>query len=179
MVQPLPPTDPGALGQTPLDPAAFGEKHVGTPAGAAAGEYVRDRFTEAGLADVHLEPFEFPRHDVISSSLSLTIDGTPASPGYDVFDGSGSGHAEGECVFVGAAREEDLVGVDLVGKIAVVQRSVSFHRSTQFVNVSAAGATAMLYLSIADNNLRQVGSVRRAWDALGPIPAITIGTDDG
>jgi aminopeptidase YwaD len=177
--QPPGPTDPATLDKTLMDLAAFGEKHVGTPGGAMAGSYVQSRMQQIGLTDVHLEQFSFPRHDVSSSSLALDIDGTPQTIGFDVFDGSGSGHADATLIYVGSAHPDDLLGKDLTGKIAVVERDMSYHRSTQFVNVTAAGASAMLYLSVAQNNLRQVGSVRRAWEAMGSIPAITIGADDG
>jgi Zn-dependent M28 family amino/carboxypeptidase len=43
-----------------------------------------------------------------------------------------------------------------------------------------AGAVAMLYNSAASGNLIQVGSVRTdGWSPIGPIPAVTIGNDDG
>lgn len=162
-----------------MDLAAIGEKRVGTPGGAMAGSYVQSRLAALHLTDLHTEPFAFPRHDVISSSLSMTIAGAPMTVGFDVFDGSGSGHADADLIFVGSAQPSDLAGKDLTGKVAVVERNQSYHRSTQFVNVAAAGASAMLYISVAQNNLRQVGSVRRSWEALSPIPAITIGADDG
>jgi Zn-dependent M28 family amino/carboxypeptidase len=73
----------------------------------------------------------------------------------------------------------DLQGVDLTGKIALVKRETSFHRSAQLRNVAAKGAAAMLYLSVAPQNLRQVGSVRFGWNATEQIPAISIGADDG
>jgi Zn-dependent M28 family amino/carboxypeptidase len=53
------------------------------------------------------------------------------------------------------------------------------HRSTQYADAASAGAAALLVVSSAPRNLRQVGSVRRAWEAMGPIPALTIGADDG
>jgi 3-oxoacyl-[acyl-carrier-protein] synthase-1 len=37
----------------------------------------------------------------------------------------------------------------------------------------------MLYVSKVQDNLRQVGSVRRDFEDLGPIPAITVGKEDG
>src|SRR5438132_688989 len=175
----LAPTDGAALRKTLDDLAVFGEKHVGTEGATRAGEMLLARFSAAGLGGAHFESFDFPRHDLVSSSLSVTVDGAPQSPGFDVFEGCGSGHADGDVVWVGAAMDADLAGVDLTGKIAMVQRIQSFHRSSQYRNVAAKGAVAMLYQSAAQDNLRQVGSVRLTFESLGPIPAITIGADDG
>ncbi len=171
---------PAAL-MTTLDAlAAFGEKRVGTMPGQMAGEYIRDRMAAIGLSDVHAESWTIPRHTVGAASLAISIDGAAAtSPGFDVFYGSGGGHAEGDLVFVGSATSTDLAGKDLTGKIALVERNRFYHRSTQYKNVTAAGARGMLYLSLAAMNERQVGSVSLSWESVGPIPAITIGADDG
>lgn len=176
----LEPTDQTQLLATLDDLAAMGEKAAGTPAGAQAAAYIHDRFTRLGLTDVHEETFMFPRWELTSKSLTITIDGVAMSPGFDVFEAAGAGSlADAPIVDVGTATEGELVGRDLTGKVALVVRDPSFHRSTQFANVTAHGAGAMLYLSIAPRNLRQVGSVRSAWEAAGTIPALTVGADDG
>lgn len=174
----LPPADPAALDATLHDLAAMGQKQAGTPAGATAASYIQDRFNALGLHDVHMEPFGFPRWALSQKSFSVTIDGKTMVPGFDVFEASGSGSANAAIVDAGNATENDLGGLDLAGKIAMVQRDVSYHRSSQLRNVAAKGAVAMLYLSVAPQNLRQVGSVRLDWEDADPIPAITIGADD-
>ena len=176
---PLAPTDPKALLRTLEDLAAFGEKHVGTEAGQKAGEYVRGRLQAAKLGDLHMESFATPRYDRVSSSLAVTIAGAASKPGFDVFEFSGSGHAEGNVVYVGVGSEVDLMPLDLTGKIALVDRTALYHRSTQYRNVTAKGAAAMLYVSDAPDNLRQVGTVRLTWSSPSTIPAITIGKLDG
>jgi Zn-dependent M28 family amino/carboxypeptidase len=175
----LGPTDQGALMKSLQDLAAFGKKHVGTDGAKQAADYLVDRFKKLGLSDVHTETFQFPRWDLMSSSMTISIDGAAMTPGFDVFEASGSGHADGQLVWCNTAKDEDLVGVDLTGKIALVVRDPNFHRSAQYKNVGDKGAVAMLYLSIAPSNLRQVGSVRFTWEGAGSIPAITIGADDG
>jgi aminopeptidase YwaD len=175
----LGPTDPKALERTLMDLAAFGNKHVGTDGAAQAAQYLVARFKKLGLQDVHTEPFQFPRFDLMSSSITVSIDGAPMTPGHDVFEASGSGHADGDVVWCNTAKDEDLAGVDLKGKVALVVRDPNFHRSAQYKNVTDKGAVAMLYLSIAPSNLRQVGSVRFTWEGAGTIPAVTIGADDG
>ena len=174
-------TNPAALMTTLEDLAMFGEKHVGTDSGHMAGEYVRGRMTKAGLTDVHKETFAVPRWDLASKSLSVSVDGKASTPPLEVFEGSGSGHvAAAEVVWVADATPMALAGKDLHGKVALVERNPAYHRSTQYLNVTDAGAVAMLYVSAAPMNLTQVGSVRRTWGTVvGPIPAVTVGADDG
>jgi aminopeptidase YwaD len=179
---PAPPkaTDPKELVATLETLATFPEKRVGTAGGRQAGEYVMERMRKIGLTGLKMESFRFPRHQVTSSSLSLTNDGAASAPAHDVFEGSGGGHADAEVVYVGIARPENLTNVDLTGKVALVERSRDYHRSAQYANVSAKGAAAMLYLSVAPENLIQIGSVRTdTWKAIGAIPAITVGAVDG
>jgi len=176
----LEPTDQAQLLATLEDLAAMGEKAAGTPAGEQAAAYIHDRFTRLGLQDVRYETFAFPRWALVSKSLTITIDGVASTPGFDVFEAAGGGAlADAPIVDAGTATAGELATKDLTGKVALVVRDPSFHRSAQFANVTAAGAAAMLYLSIAPANLRQVGSVRTAWEAAGTIPAITVGADDG
>ena len=171
---------PSSLLQTLNDLASFGNKHVGTPAGAKAGDYVLQRLKAAGLDEVHFEPFDFPRYDLDSSSLSLSIDGgAPTPTGYDVFEASGTGSADADVVYVGQATPEAIAAAGGVsGKIALVDRDLSYHRATQTANVAAAGGVGMIMGSSSPNNLRQVGSVRWAWETKVAIPAITVGMTD-
>jgi Zn-dependent M28 family amino/carboxypeptidase len=174
------PTRPQALATTLQELAGFGDKHVGTAPGQAAGEYLLARFRKLGLSDAHTESFAFPRHDVVSSALAVNLGGAALSIGFDVLEGSGSGHADADLVYVGTATPMELSGIDVHGKIALVDRALSYHRAAQYRNLSAAGAVAMVYVSAASQNLRQVGSVRYdGWSPLGPIPAISIGQVDG
>ncbi len=175
----LDPTDPQDLLATLDDLAAFGNKHAGSPEAQQAAAYLTDRMNAIGLSNVHSEPFTFPRWQEESKSLTLTIDGLAMTIGFDVFEASGSGSVDAEVVDAGTATEGDLARVDVSGKVALVVRDPSFHRAAQYRNLQRAGAAAMLYLSIAPENLRQVGSVRFDWEAAGTIPAITVGADDG
>lgn len=176
----LGPTDQAGLQQSLEELAAFGAKIAGTPEAAAAASYIEGRFASLGLSDIHRETFQFPKWDVTSKSMSITIDGVAMTPAFEVFEASGGGSiANAEIVNVETATDAELNDVDLTGKIALVVRNPSFHRSAQFRNVAAHGAVAMLYLSVAPENLIQIGSVRFDWEAAGEIPAITIGADDG
>ena len=176
---PLAKTDPAALLTTLTDLAAFGNKRAGSPEGAQAAAYLHDRFQKLGLLGVHDESFGIPRWTLTSAAVSISIGSTVSTPPFEVFEASGSGHAKGALIRVHAAREADVATLDLTGKIALVDRDPTYHRSAQYKNVIAKGATAMLYVSTAPTNLRQVGSVRDAWESAGTIPAISIGADDG
>ncbi len=174
------PTDPNAILGTLNDLAAFGNKHVGTDPGRQAGEYVFQQMQKIGLTSVHMESWQFPRHVVDSQSLVATVAGSDMTPAFEVFEGSGIGHADADVVYCGKAHPEEVAAVNLQGKIALLDRDMSYHRSAQYENVAGAGAVAMLYNSASDGDLIQVGSVRfDGWSPLGPIPAITIGNADG
>jgi Zn-dependent M28 family amino/carboxypeptidase len=177
---PPPPTDPNDLLATLQDLSAMGDKGAGTAAGAQAAAYISQHMTSIGLADVHYEELAFPQWKLVTKSMTVTIDGAAITPGFDVFEASGAGSiTNADIVDVGTATAGELAGKNLAGKVALVVRDPSFHRSAQFQNIARAGAAAMLYLSIAPKNLRQVGSVRFGWEAAGAIPAITVGADDG
>jgi hypothetical protein len=169
-----------ALYRTLEDLAAFGEKRVGTDAGFAAGEYVAERMRAAGLQEVRFDSFRFPHHQVHRASLVVRTGGAPVGVGFEVLEGSAGGRLCGPLTFVGFADQPDmLVKRDLRGRIALVERNPLLHRSTQYLNVAQAGAAAMISISAAPGNLRQVGSVRRSWEAAGPIPALSVGAVDG
>jgi aminopeptidase YwaD len=176
---PLGPTDQKKLAQTLVDLAAMGPKHAGTDGTAQAARYLVARMKALGLGQVHTESFRFPRWDLDSSSLAVSIDGAEMAPGFDVFEASGSGHADAPLVWAATAHDSDLAGLDLAGKIALVARDPGFHRAAQLRNVAAHGAAAMIMLSIAPANLRQVGSVRFTFESADAIPALTVGADDG
>lgn len=159
--------------------ASLGFKRVGSSEGAAAGDYVSQRFTQAGLADVHFEPFSFPKYDVVSSSLAATVEGAAVAMAHDVFSQSGKGHVDADVVYVGKGHEKDYEGKDVTGKVVLLDRDPTFHRSSQFRLVHAHGGAAMLYVSQAPDDLVQIGTVADPEDGLGPIPAVTVGKDDG
>ncbi|MEP6860430.1 MAG: M28 family peptidase [Deltaproteobacteria bacterium] len=175
----LAPTDPTTLEPTLDALAAFGEKRAGSTAGQMAAMYIQGKFADLGLTDIHTESFHFPRWQLMDKSFSVTIDGVTTTPGFDVFEAAGAGTVDALVVDAGTATPGDLQNLDLTGKIALVRRDQSYHRSTQLKNVREAGAVAMLYLSVAPQNLRQVGSVRYDWETDDALPAITIGADDG
>ncbi|MBY0279319.1 M28 family peptidase [Candidatus Binatia bacterium] len=161
------------------DLAAFGAKRAGSPEVARAADYIADRFRSAGLSDVHLEEFTFPAYDLASTALTVRVDGAARSPLAEAFAFSGVGRAAGTVVDVGHGFPDDYVGKDVAGKIVLVVRDPLYHRSAQYIQAITHGAAAMLYVSQAPDNLIQIGTVADPEDGAGPIPAISVGKDDG
>jgi hypothetical protein len=169
----------GELLTTIEELAAFGEKRCGTEAGQRAAEYLYQRLRHIGLEGVGEQPFAFPRHDLAHAAFELWVAGTERQAAWAVLEGCGAGNVDGELINVGWATAEQLAELpSLRGKIAIIDRNPLYHRSTQYYNAAAAGAAAVVFASTAPANLPQVGSVRRSWEASGPIPALAIGGTD-
>jgi hypothetical protein len=161
------------------DLAGFGAKRAGGEEVARAAGYLADRFRSAGLSDVHTEEFTFPAYDLVSTTLTVRVDGVPSSPLVEAFAFSGVGHAAGTVVDVGRGFPDDYVGKDVAGAIVLVVRDPLYHRSAQYIQAIEHGAVAMLYVSQAPDNLIQIGTVADPEDGAGPIPSISVGKDDG
>ncbi len=170
---------PAELLRTIEDLAAFGEKRAGSDAGARAAEYLLGRMRRIGLDDVRADPFSFPRHDVASAAFSVDVAGAPAPMAFAVLEASGQGRVDADAVHVGWATREQLAELSVAGRVAIVDRNPLYHRCTQYYNCVEARAAAVVFVSTAPENLPQVGSIRRGWEAIGPIPAVAIGQLDG
>ncbi|HEU4409748.1 MAG TPA: M28 family metallopeptidase [Polyangiaceae bacterium] len=165
--------------------ASFGEKRAGTWQNQAAGNYISDRFKQAGLDDVHCEEFSMNFYDVVSSSLTLTAAAAGETPvalpiaGHKVFAYSGEGSFQDvEVVDVGEGRAADYVA-PVAGKVVLVRASQTFHRRNQLRNALERGAVAMISTSFSPSNLIQVGTVSPPELGIGPAPTISIGGTDG
>lgn len=159
--------------------AALGNKRAGSPEGRAAGDYVKGRFERAGLKDAHFESFTFPAFTAARSSLDVTVAGAALPMKHEVFAYSGKGRVTADVIYAGKGHEADYAGKDVTGKIVLVERDPAFHRSAQYQVMIPRGAVAMLYKSTSPSNMIQIGTVTDPEDGLGPIPAITVGSDDG
>jgi hypothetical protein len=157
---------------------ALGDRRAASPGGVAAGDLVMQRLIAAGVEEVHVESFRFPAFAVAASELAVTIDGEAAAVAHDVFYYSGAGAVDAELVDLGDGHPSDYDGVDVTGKVCLVVRDTTFHRSSQYRECAGHGGAAMLYVSQAPDNLIQVGTVTLT-PGMGPIPAITVGADDG
>jgi len=163
------------LSRTLRDLAAIGDKRAGSAAGAASATYIQERMNAAGVRSVQFETFRFP---------SFVLRGSAFRAGgrdlaHEVLAYSGRGPAEGPLVHVGTGEPADYDGRDLSGRIALVERNVTFHRSAQYREAVARGAVGLVYISHAPDNLIQIGTVSDPEDGLGPIPALSVGERDG
>lgn len=161
------------LRQTLGELAAFGEKRAGTPGGEAAGRYVAARLQAAGLA-VARDEFQFPYYELISSTLSVELEGKTESPVHEVFAYGGAGSFDAQLVCVGGGTALDFALSDPRGKVVLVERNPTFHRTAQYALIAERGGMAMIYVSAAPDDLIQTGAVRMAQEGLGPIPALTV-----
>ena len=162
--------------------AGFGEKAVGSEAGVAAAGWILREMAALGLEDPHFEEFSFPYNAYRTYPLTITLGGQTQELTYDVLEASGGTAGSGlraELAYVNIGAPEDFLGRDLAGKIVVLKRDENYDRSVQLQNAIAAHAAAMLYVSQAPGNLRQVGTVRHTFEPSHPIPALSIGRQDG
>jgi hypothetical protein len=125
----------------------IGPRVPGTDADLQGAEYVKERFTEAGLSDVHIEEYSVTTYGVNSASLSLiTLDlGGQIVTDYShiedfilyQYSGSTNGDLRLEIVDVGNGSDENFQGVDVQGKAVL---------STQQILPKAAnnGASAVI-----------------------------------
>ncbi len=163
------------LSRTLRDLAAIGDKRAGSAAGAASATYIQDRMNAAGVGNVRLETFRF---------ASFVLRGSGFRAGgrdlaHEVLAYSGCGSAAAPLVHVGTGEPADYDGLDLSGRIALVERNVTFHRSAQYREAVARGAVGLVHISHAPENLIQIGTVSDPEDGLGPIPALSVGERDG
>ena len=164
----------GRLSRTLRDLAALGDKRAGSAGGAASAEYINARFRAAGL-ETKIETFRFPAFALHGSSLR--VGARPIA--HEGLAYSGCGAAEGLLTHLGTGEPADYDGRDVRGRIVVVERNVTYHRSAQYREAVARGAAGLVYVSHAPDNLVQVGTIADPEDGLGGIPAVSVGERDG
>ena len=104
----------------------MGVRLPGLPAGDQARQYMVDRFTEAGLENIHVVPARTRLYQC--QEYSLEVDGENIPAYFINYTGIGreggqfetpEGGLEAELVYIGSGREKDLDGLDIEGKIVV------------------------------------------------------------
>ncbi|MEE9150610.1 MAG: M28 family peptidase [Thermoplasmata archaeon] len=110
----------------------LGPRVPGTGEDLEGAEYVKSRFSEAGLADVHIEEYTITTFEVNSASLSLIIVefGSQVYTNYVhiedfilyQYSGSTNGDLFLEIVDVGNGSEENFEGLDMQGKAVLSTR---------------------------------------------------------
>jgi hypothetical protein len=157
--------------------ALLGAKRPGYDSDASFAKIVEQRMRAAGL-ETSVETFHMPVYTVHAVSMRETAPSARAVPG-TAFAYSGVGDAESDVVDLGSGRDTDYQGKDVRGKIVMVNRDETFHRSSQLKQVEAHGGAAMLYVSGAPDNLVQIGAVRFATEPPPKLLAVTIPADEG
>ncbi|HEX6390584.1 MAG TPA: M28 family peptidase, partial [Solirubrobacteraceae bacterium] len=155
--------------------AELGAKPPGSTAGRTQANRIEQAFRAAGL-QTSFEDFHVPRYAI--KRVRLAVDGGPDVPG-ETFAYGGTGRVEADVVDVGVGRPADYAGKDVTGKIVMVSRDEAFHRTSQLAQVIARGGAAMLYVSGSPDNLIQEGTVRFAQTRPAPVPAVSVGAEDG
>ena len=173
---------PAAQVQAPLSVSgARAHQHVDVlagqigsrPAGSAnyeqAVQYAVDQFRQWGYQP-YLQTFPVETYDDRGSQVTLTASGENVAA--TSLQYSPGGQVEAPLVSAGLGRPEDLTGLDLQGKIALVKRG-GLRFSDKVDNVAAAGAVGVLVYNDSS------GAVQGSLTGPGPIPAVTLSDTDG
>lgn len=99
----------------------LGDRFIGQDGDDRALAYVEAWFTECGL-ELERTPIEVPSFRELCCSLQLA-DGTELDAIAPYFSPSTEGTLEADAVFLGDGEDADYVGVDLDGKIAVLEET--------------------------------------------------------
>jgi aminopeptidase YwaD len=149
--------------------AQIGSRPAGSASYDQAVQYAVDQLRQWGYQP-SLQTFPVETYDDRGSQVTLAADGqsvTAATLQY-----SPGGQIEAPLVSAGLGRPEDLNGVDLQGKIALVKRG-ELRFSDKVANVAGAGAVGALVYNDSS------GAVQGSLTGPGPIPAVTLSDTDG
>jgi aminopeptidase YwaD len=135
--------DPAEIGRTLDDISSIGNRYAGTAGEATARDYLLERFTSLGLADVRLEGFEYLRYERGSATCALTGAARLEFECHPL-QYTATGEASGEAIYLGDGAEADFEridarGIDLAGKIAVVHSMFPFDLVTILEQRGIAG----------------------------------------
>lgn len=136
-----------------------GTRASGTPGYTASADYVAGQLEKAGY-QVTRQQFDFPFYSENGSSFAQVAPSTVTyvdGVDYDLMEYSGSGVAEGAVVGVDLAlaapststsgcEASDFTGIDLTGKIALMQRGGCTF-GAKVTNAEAAGATGAIIMN--------------------------------
>ena len=168
----------------------FGHRFAGSAGEAAAAAFMAEQFRTAGLANVHLEPFNYlgwvrgsDRIDVLSP-LTTTIRGLalPYCPAGEweaelrsVGDGETDGYAD-----AGAA-DGELRGTIVLSSAETSGRpgKPSSHRRDKYMRAVQAGAAAFLYVNQNPGDMPVTGGLEGGGSHPAPIPGLSLGFETG
>jgi len=152
--------------------AALGPRVAGTEGDRRAREYVAASFRSSGYA-VHTLPFRFRFFQTRRVRLqvlfpqSIELNARPM-----IYSASTPGSVTAPLVEAGKGRERDIVGVDVFGKVVLVERGeIPFAEKAR--NASEAGAIALIVYN------HEPGSVVGTLGSPSRIPVVSISREEG
>lgn len=165
------PTFSGAAAKQQVDALAsqVGSRPAGSAAYDRAVAYAADQLRQWGYQPT-IQSFPLQTYDDRGSQLTLVDSGTQMDA--DTLTYSIAGQIEAPIVAAGLGQSADLAGVDVRGKIALMQRG-TLRFSEKVANAASAGAVGAIVYN--DSAGRVQGSLA------GPeaIPAVTISAESG
>lgn len=172
-----------------------GTRASGTPGFTASADYVAGKLAAAGY-QVTRQPFSFPYFEEHGSSFAQVAPNPVTyteGADYDLMEYSGPGDVTGLVVPVdlnlgnptastSGCQPEDFVGVDVVGKVALVQRG-NCGFGVKAANAEAAGAAGVIIMNQGDGTPQTDPSRFELFsgtlsDPVG-IPAVSVAFDTG
>ena len=142
---------------------------AGTEAEWNAVQYIDSKFTSFGY-DTEIQPFTFESYQ--TPKISVTVAGDTLSS--NSFTYTPDGEVSGEVVYAGLATEDDLAGIELAGKIALIKRGdISF--ADKVLNAAQAGASAVIIYNNTSGSLSgTLGAPNEAF-----VPTVSLSQTDG
>jgi hypothetical protein len=140
----MPALAPAALWESLERIVALGNRFAGTSGEMGCRDFLADELSAAGLASVRLETFHYLGYEPVGSSC-VAVAGGSAIPCVGL-QYTADASAEGEAVYLGACRPEDVEaiersGVDLAGRVVVAH---SYHTWLVAPQLAAKSVAALV-----------------------------------
>ena len=141
---------------------------AGTTAEYNAVQFIENEFKSYGY-DVEIQEFTFTGYTP-PSSMELSVEGFTEKLNLSAFTYTPSGEVTGELVLAGLGKKDELAGVDLTGKIALIKRGeIPF--GEKVLNAAAAGAAGVIIYNNVDGAVN--GTLGGASDQYVPAVSLT------
>jgi aminopeptidase YwaD len=141
---------------------------AGTVEEQNAIKYVKEQFESYGY-ETKLQEFQFYGYTA-PTTVELSVDGYEGNMEPKSFTYGMDGDVTGELVFIGLGTKAEVEGLDLTGKIALVERgAISF--ADKVLNAAAQGAEGVIIFNNADGVIN--GTLGGPNDAYVPVVSIT------
>ena len=114
---------------------------AGTPGEVAAVEYIKSQFESYGY-DTEVQPFEIYSYTA-PSLIELSVDGMTFKPAPIDFSYGVDGEVMADLVYAGLGATTDFKGIDVQGKIALIERG-TYPFAEKILNAADAGAAGVI-----------------------------------